>query len=256
MTQFAAPATPSDRPDLQTAFKRVLWEINVVISSRARPEGTSPMIPHVLILLIGARLNRLQRRFVALVGKALAGTLRPVRPRVRRAAPRDPAQPARAPDPLPRGAAWLSRLCPNVWYGRHRPIGGAMAALATFVEDERVGALLASDPRFGRLLRPLWRMLRSEPPPACLRLPPRPRRTRAPRPRLDMGLPLPKGVTRRDIARSRAMTPPPVPQPPPQPQPQCGTATDWTPSHLTRDRRSSVFDPIVLEPRRWRFAGG
>jgi hypothetical protein len=256
MTQPAPPATSSgnapDRPDLQSAFKRVLWEILLVLGERARPVGESPMIPHALLALISARLRGLQWRFLRLVERAQAGTLTPVRPRARRSRPADAPKVPRAPDPLPRRAGWLAKLCPNVWYGQ-RPISWAAAGFSTLLEDERLRGLLASDPRFGRTLRPLWRMLRAEPPPECLRLPPRPRRPRVPRAKPDIGLPIPKGVTRRDIARSRAMAQPP-PQPPPSPPPvpptQQGTATDWTPTHLTRDGRNSVFDPIPDRGRR------
>ncbi|MBN9561433.1 MAG: hypothetical protein J0H14_12000, partial [Alphaproteobacteria bacterium] len=50
--------------------------------------------------------------------------------------------------------------------------------LGRLLDDPEMRAFLAAVPQAGRLLRPLWRRLTTEPLPEILRLPPRPRRPR------------------------------------------------------------------------------
>ena len=54
-----------------------------------------------------------------------------------------------------------------------------LAPLRELVDDPQMRALLAAAPQAGRLLRPLWRKLTTDPLPEPLRLPPRPRRSAA-----------------------------------------------------------------------------
>ncbi len=130
-----------------------------------------------LTILIHKRLRRLEARFLALVARFEAGTLRPVR--VRAASPR-PAQ-ARPPRAMPVGFGWLCRLMPE---------GDTYGAYLTgeFLAGADVAALLAAAPQAGRVLRSmLW--MTARPVPEMLRLPgraPRPRKSRALPPRPGM----------------------------------------------------------------------
>ena len=75
---------------------------------------------------------------------------------------------------VPSGYAWLIRLAqPTVHFGSHIQI---------FLMDPQTQALVAAAPQAGRMLRPWCRMLAIEIP-AYLRLPPRPRASRAGVPR-------------------------------------------------------------------------
>jgi hypothetical protein len=53
--------------------------------------------------------------------------------------------------------------------------------LRELLDDPEMRALLAATPQAGRLLRPLWRKLTTDPLPEVLRLPPRPPRAERPR---------------------------------------------------------------------------
>ena len=57
--------------------------------------------------------------------------------------------------------------------------GGDLEQMLT--TDAEMMALVASDPRFGRILRPLFHMIGRAPPPCVPALPPRPPRVRKPR---------------------------------------------------------------------------
>ena len=59
-------------------------------------------------------------------------------------------------------------------------VGAFVYPLRELLDDPEMRALLAASPQAGRLLRPLWRKLTTDPLPEMLRPPPRPRR-RAPK---------------------------------------------------------------------------
>jgi hypothetical protein len=89
-----------------------------------------------LIILIWSRLRRIATRFAHIATTAPS----PARPR--------PGRLRRSPPlPLPRRKAWLLRLAPEVASGASQ--------LRHFLADPEVATLLAADPRFGRILRPL-----------------------------------------------------------------------------------------------------
>jgi hypothetical protein len=58
-------------------------------------------------------------------------------------------------------------------------LGCFLAELRELVDDPEMRALRVASPQAGRLLRPLWRKLTTDPLPEVLRLPPKPRLTRA-----------------------------------------------------------------------------
>ncbi len=127
-----------------------------------------------LVLVLWPYLHRLATRFEALARRIEAG----------RAAAAPRPKPATAPPPspgrhglaLPSGWAWLIRLAPEV-----APLGSQIRHLLRDPEF----LVLAADPRAGRLLRPLLRMLGIRPGPdvpAGLFPPPRPRAPAQPAP--------------------------------------------------------------------------
>ncbi len=118
-------------------------------------------------ILIWTRLRRMVARFDALVARARAGSQAgaPVRADPPAAAPHPPAAGAirpgaaavRSPHRLPGGFAWLIRLVPEAAvYG---------SQVQHFLGDPELAALLAVEPKLGRLLRPLCRMLAIRPGP-------------------------------------------------------------------------------------------
>ena len=136
------------------------------------------------------RLKRLVARFSALVAAVEAGRLSISRS----SAERTPGAPSPERDgrartghrPAPQGYGWLLTLAPelNTRIGR--------AQIETLLADPALLALLARAPQAGRILRPLCHMLRIERP-ACLLLPPRPRR---PRPSIAAAKPKQAGEAR------------------------------------------------------------
>ena len=122
-----------------------------------------------LTLLIHDRLRRLATRFVALVARVEAGTLRPARVRV---APR--AARVAAPRVMPGGFGWLLKLMPEgSFYSEYLE--------REVLADPGFAALLAAAAQAGRLARSvLWMMGR--PAPEAVRLPARPKRQRKRRP--------------------------------------------------------------------------
>lgn len=124
-----------------------------------------------LLLLLWGRLHRLKGRFASLVARVAAGTVRPSRPSAKRAE-RIASRPR-----LPERYAWLIRLVPEARV--------CTSQLQHFVTQPDMVALLQAEPRFGRMLRPLCRMM----------------------------------------AISPLTVPPPPPQPPPQPPPPAADAT-------------------------------
>ena len=133
-----------------------------------------PVLGEARLQAIWRRLRRLQRGFAAVAARVLAG--RAARVRAPRPVAMDvPAERPVLPDPgerLPRGRGWLRALL-----GEH---AGLRVALLRhlLVSHPEMMALVASDPGFGRVLRPLFDMFGLTPP-ACV--PPPQKFTRTPR---------------------------------------------------------------------------
>jgi hypothetical protein len=268
VTQIAAPATPSPppRPLFLDAFARILLELRMCVGDRMK--AAPALMPLALALLIDGRLQRLQRRFFALAQKALTGTLRAVRvrkPGTGRTADPDVAHPppaAAAAKPLesksmPRGPGWLLRLCPPIWttWVQGPLVVGCRLQLERLLdEDAAFRALVTSDRRFARMLRPLMHMMSPDPLPAWLQLPARPRKARRARGRrarerrarerraAPETSPTQRrqavGQQRRPVARDAgSAAPPPPPDPPPTPARPYALVPDWTPTELTRAPR-------------------
>ncbi len=162
----SAAAAPSDLAGRLTLIVDLLRRHLAARASRDRAFGP-------LLLILWNRLSRLVARFAAIAARQRAGTLRkpsgkPRRPRTTPATP-----PPR--DKLPRERGWLvRRAIESVPYGNY---------LQLLLEEPEMQALIEQAPQLRRILRPLWRMLRLEPPPAILRspAPPKPRKPRKPR---------------------------------------------------------------------------
>jgi hypothetical protein len=220
---------------LSDAFSRLVLDVRRSVGDRTRID-----LAVAFAVLIEGRLARLRLRFVALVERAIAGTLTPPRPRPARPAQAGEARPEkpREKSPFPSRPAWLFRLVPQLWTNWAHPVKLPMCTmrLREMIEgDAALPALLASDARFGRILRPLWNMLTTDAMPEALRLPPR---AKQPRP---AGAVRRSRRTRGDRVRGAsakpAAAPPPEPPPPPPQPPPYGTMTDWTPTELTRGPR-------------------
>ena len=176
MTVATAPSTAPG----QSLTERFAFAVELVLRglSLSIPKNREVLPVAPLALSTWNRLKRLVARFSALVaaveagrfctGRTLAAARQPSAPspesQVRSEAP---AQVVKAPNAY----GWLLSLAPelNTRIGR--------AQIETLLADPAFLALLAQAPQTGRILRPLCHMLRIELP-ACLRLPPRPRRRR------------------------------------------------------------------------------
>ncbi len=126
--------------------------------------------------LLWQYLGHTRRRLAALHARYAAGRL-PAAPR-RPATPRPAADrpgSARRPPGIPRGPVFLQ-------YG----LGCFVLELRELVEDPEMRALLAASPQAGRLLRPLWRKLTTDPLPEVLQPAVRSRASRR-QPRLGAG---------------------------------------------------------------------
>jgi len=154
------------------------------------PHTLLPRFPGPVWSLLSFRLDRLAVRLQRLYDRWLANTLPSPRPRrPRPATPRPKAAPARipelpipgvgladAPARLPRGHGWVLRRIPEV--------GSESGRLHEALQNPHSRAFVEAAPQAARLLRPLCRALGVDLP-DWLRLPPRPRRTRKPRPRAE-----------------------------------------------------------------------
>jgi hypothetical protein len=115
-----------------------------------------------MMLLLWARLRRMAARFERLAAQVRSASLPAAPAATPRPMPRAPRpRPARR---LPRGFAWLIRLAPEA--------AGYGGQLQHMLADPEMVALLAAEPKLGRILRPLCRMLAIRPGPELL-APPR-----------------------------------------------------------------------------------
>lgn len=176
---------------LAERFAFIIADLQAVVAA----EGHSQKIGGPLTSLIWRRLGRLAQCFANLLvtkprpprepcaaaEPAAKPTPPPVPPPTPTSAPTSAPTPATPPvaasattpskPTLPRHFGWLSRL---LGY-RIRGHAGQLAHL--LLTDPEMTALLAADPRFGRVLRPLCHLLGIQPP-ETIRLPPRPKRAK------------------------------------------------------------------------------
>ncbi len=147
---------------LADSFAHVLDGVCRAIGVRL---SKSPVAVGVMLLL-RLRLERLSRRFAAVVARFEAGTLRP--PVVRRQTrPRPSDPPLRPPNATrpPGTPSWFG------WVIGALPGSEASASsLRALLAEPRTAALLAAGPQAARLLRPLCHMLGIEP--SLIPLPP------------------------------------------------------------------------------------
>ncbi|WP_287986900.1 hypothetical protein [Acidiphilium sp.] len=106
--------------------------------------GSAFADPHALTVLLWSRLQRAVARFARLAAGAP-----PPRPRQRSNLAR-PARARSAPD-LPRRRGWLLAPVPEAT--------AAASQLRAFLAEPETRALIAAEPRLGRILRPLCRTL-------------------------------------------------------------------------------------------------
>ena len=148
-------------------FTSFLADLRVAVAAHA------PRNPQraVLFGLLWGRLGRMASRFETLFAKWQAGTL----PKPRPSRPGQPRKP-RDPQPrIPQGRVWLVAAV-----GHHA--AGRASQLQHLFTDPDFDKFLAAAPQAGRILRPLCHMLGIDPPPP-VRLPPRIRPPRDPKPR-------------------------------------------------------------------------
>jgi hypothetical protein len=149
-------------------FSQIINDLWAIVWSRVGAGATAT----TLVVMVLGYIRRTERRFHALVAKIEAGTLRPPRPRTTpRAVPSPNAAPDAAKRPhnlFPRTYGWLCALIPY-------QAAAAGWALNLMLDDPAVRPMIEAEPgRFGRLLRPLCRMVGADP--LCLRQPKRQRR--------------------------------------------------------------------------------
>ncbi len=154
--QFAFVNEPLPPPDLSPTlelswvFGRMMHALREIIGNHA---GRNPA-SMAIITLLWPYLNRLAKRFEALVRRVEAGAL--AKPRPASLAPRVRVPrfgPHCLPKPgMPRTFAWLIRLVPY----HAACIGGQVRYL--LVKPE-MAALFIAAPQVGRIFRPLCRML-------------------------------------------------------------------------------------------------
>jgi len=145
----------------------ILRPLRAMVSGHTQTPG--PLQP--LMTLIWLYLHRPAQRLARLIAKLQAGTLAPPRPRTAATTPPVPRAPKLR---LPNRHAWLIRLVQRT--------AQLYPQLEILVGRPEMAELLAAAPQAGRILRPLCRMLGIRPLAPVLRLPPRPRRARPPKP--------------------------------------------------------------------------
>jgi hypothetical protein len=149
------------------AAERFLLIINNLMQATAR-RHVGPMyprgIPSALATLIVWRLSRVRRRFISIMERLRAGTLRPRRPRAKPALATAATheKPPRQPDLLPRVWGWLCALVPT----EAANYGGQLAYL---LEDPEMQALLVQAPQLWRLMNPILHMTGNTPHPVIVR---------------------------------------------------------------------------------------
>ena len=154
-TSSAPPASaPTASAPTSSALAQRLAGILDLLCRAVADQGGRKLLAVPLVLLVWGRLRHLSTRILRLAAKIEAGTPppRPRRPR----APR-PGRP-KPPLSLPRGRSWLIRLV-------RQEAAAAGSQLRYLLAEPDMRALVAADPRMGRLLRPLCHALGVTPPP-------------------------------------------------------------------------------------------
>ena len=156
------------------AIAKFTWIITAIRNAVAAcgHRGAFGPVENGFTVAIHTRITRLAARFTALVEKFQSGSLAPLR----QSAPRPARERDSAPKIPPRPI--LPHRFGLVASGGYE-IRGYAGHLAQFIAQPDTATLIAADPRFGRVLRPLCHLLGIKTPPG-LRLPARPRK---PRPR-------------------------------------------------------------------------
>ena len=145
--------------DVAARFAALIETLCGAVAARGA-KGAFGAANGALVVLLWSRLRRAAFRFGILAAGA---------PPPRRRASRPPHRAARKPAlALPRRAAWLLAPVPEA--------SAVAGRLRDLLQTPEAQALIGSEPRVGRLLRPLCRALGLRLP-ACVRLPPRPRRS-------------------------------------------------------------------------------
>ena len=152
-----APWPPLPRPEPVLAERLALVLDN--LRRDAASDATRNWIMGPLINLFWTYVASVIRRFAALAARHAAGTLRPPPSRPRSTPPskerdRSPPKPR-----VPYRFRWLVDMM------GYRAIGYGAQIRHMMIHDTELAALMAADPRTGRLLRPLCRMLGMEPGP-------------------------------------------------------------------------------------------
>jgi len=144
---------------LFTRFAGFIDSVKKTIAAASVPvQGRPARIPTQFGVMFHTRLSRLTTRLRDLLARIEAERTKPrpasaATPRPR--APR-PAKPKSEPNPnpapaLPRGFGWITQPLPEA--------NGHAHTLRQFLCEPETEALIASDPRIGRILRPLCHML-------------------------------------------------------------------------------------------------
>ncbi len=161
---------PPDTPPPTGILPRFAHLIEALKRAMAEGIGRRHETLGPLAVLLWRYLARTLRRLAALHARFAAGTLATA-PR-RSTAPRPAADrptSTRRPPRIPRGPVLLR------YYLVH-----FVAPLRALLEEPEMRALLAASPQAGRLLRPLWRKLTTDPLPEVLRLPAEPPQPKRP----------------------------------------------------------------------------
>ncbi|HEX3346474.1 MAG TPA: hypothetical protein VHS58_00055 [Acetobacteraceae bacterium] len=154
---------------LAECFIRIIHFVACGLGNRLRAHAfLGPAVPVALINLIGARLDKLRRRFLALLEGIEAGTL-PKLPERGTARKRKPSAAAAKPRPN-----LLAECGVRECWGWVMGIActGYIGDFQRLLERPDMQAMIAAEPRrVGRILRPLCRMLGTHEIPDLLRLP-------------------------------------------------------------------------------------
>ncbi|HEX3351036.1 MAG TPA: hypothetical protein VHS58_23320 [Acetobacteraceae bacterium] len=227
--------TPAPLP-LTDRFARIIQVVLQGLGTRYRADSIlGPAVAAALLNLIALRLQNLRRRFVTLVERIQAGTLRKLP---------EPGT-ARARKPAARSAERKRR--PNLLAGYGvREVWGWVVNIACrngdelqrLLEDPEMQAMIAAEPRrMGRILRPLCRMLGVGEIPDLLRLP-----SQADVVTVDWA------AHARMVEAEKAATAAGLPPPPWDPPPFTGTRDRPFRFYLTRYGQPLLAHPLLAHP--------
>jgi hypothetical protein len=187
---------PPPRSPAECVATLLQWLTQAVIDRGAGERLAAPVI-HLIV----ARIRTIKQGFARLAARLAAGRNTPRRHTPRK---RQVARTPRPKNPLPHHFGWLLPLVPEAICFRSQ--------LEFLLRDPEMAALMATAPKsMGRVLRPLFWMLRLPPPPMLARPPreakPSPAAPQAPQPQPSTPQP----------EQPYPQTPPPAPPAPPAP---------------------------------------